>query len=290
MDQSTCGWKVPFVLAVLFGCGDADGVSYKKQVQPLFARRCATCHHSDNTLGLVDIEDPFTQDEPPGLVGSVNIWWDGHREQLQYNVVAYEPDASFILKKITDLQLQPSFCDPATEECETEAAGFFMPPAPRRLRSEQIADIRQWITDGATDTPFFRSNVTGIFGDPTPSGDYCREVGSVHGCIMCTSCHYTDGPEPLDLLDPRLGLLGPDGLGASAAFRPDLKLVEPGNPDASFLVMKLEATALPASADLAEEFEPSSLIGAPMPYGYSPLLPAQVELIRQWILEGARNN
>ena len=53
--------------------------------------------------------------------------------------------------------------------------------------------------------------------------------------------------------------------------------VKPGDPDNSFLIIKLTLTA------------PSNY-GSPMPSGQPPLSPAQVQLIRDWITSGAPNN
>ena len=53
---------------------------------------------------------------------------------------------------------------------------------------------------------------------------------------------------------------------------PSLKRVEPGDPDNSYLVQKIEGTAA---------------VGGRMPLGRAPLTAAQIALIRQWISEGA---
>jgi hypothetical protein len=96
------------------------------------------------------------------------------------------------------------------------------------------------------------------------------------GCIVCVTCHYEGAPDPPDLtqpFDPIVGIVG-----VKSTFRADLELVKPGEPDESFLVHKLEA------------FAASSEVGAPMPYRYRPLNTHEVELLRQWIVEGAPNN
>jgi hypothetical protein len=53
---------------------------------------------------------------------------------------------------------------------------------------------------------------------------------------------------------------------------PSLLRVDPGNPDNSYLIQKLEGTAA---------------VGARMPLGGSPLPQETIAVIRQWILEGA---
>jgi hypothetical protein len=50
-----------------------------------------------------------------------------------------------------------------------------------------------------------------------------------------------------------------------------------GNPDASYLVMKLEGTHLANGGS-----------GGQMPFGAPPLPPEQIAKVRQWIAEGAK--
>jgi hypothetical protein len=54
-----------------------------------------------------------------------------------------------------------------------------------------------------------------------------------------------------------------------------LKRVEPGRSDLSYLVGKLEG---------------SGILGSQMPAGQAPLAPAEIQLIRDWIDQGAANN
>jgi hypothetical protein len=259
-------------LPVALGCGDGEdegeAVSYERDVKPLFARRCVPCHHSANETGIVDIEDPFTQDVPAGLVGSSNVWAEGHPgHSPELNLVPFEPENSFVMMKITDRELLPGACDPATTpRCKTSDVGTFMPAQQGKMAPESIAEIRQWITDGAEDTEFFRSRVARLFGDPY----------SDTNPHPCGYCHYPGGPDFPHFtqpFDPVEGIVNVD-----ARFRPDLKLVEPGNPDDSFLIIKLEAT------ELTSEF------GAPMPRNYDLFSDEQVSTIERWIIEGARNN
>src|SRR5688572_21151701 len=87
---------------VFSGCsGDDDGLSYARDVQPLFAGRCTTCHHSENQVGIIDIEDAFTQDDPPGLVGADNPWYDP-AYTVPFTVVPFDVENSFLMQKITD--------------------------------------------------------------------------------------------------------------------------------------------------------------------------------------------
>ena len=52
--------------------------------------------------------------------------------------------------------------------------------------------------------------------------------------------------------------------------------VAPGNPDDSYLVIKLEGS--------------SRMVGQQMPRGRDPLSAEQIGTVRQWIADGAPNN
>ncbi len=57
---------------------------------------------------------------------------------------------------------------------------------------------------------------------------------------------------------------------------PSLLRVEPNEPDSSYLVRKLEGGP--------------NIVGAQMPRGRAPLSQDEIDLIRQWIDDGAKNN
>ncbi|WP_408586016.1 c-type cytochrome [Novosphingobium sp.] len=57
---------------------------------------------------------------------------------------------------------------------------------------------------------------------------------------------------------------------------PTIKRVVPGDPDASYIVMKLEGTHIDHGGS-----------GAQMPFGGAPLPAEQIALVRQWIKDGA---
>lgn len=264
--------------SALGACGD-DGLSYSRDVQPLLEQRCVACHHSGDT-GMVDIEDPFTQDfASPGLVGSRNPWAIDSTSMPEFNLLPFEPEASFVLQKVTDRGLRPG-CDAASAgsaACKTDTAGFFMPPAPRRLSEAKRATVRRWIATGAEENELYRREVLPLFGDPSNRRrPECEAGGMDQGCIVCVTCHYEGSPTPPDLthpFDPIVGIIN-----VASVFRSDLDLVEPGDPDQSFLMRKLDAIGA------------SSEVGAPMPYGYRPLSEPDVDVLREWIAKGAPND
>ena len=60
-----------------------------------------------------------------------------------------------------------------------------------------------------------------------------------------------------------------------------LDRVEPSNPDLSYLVHKIQGTQLdPGVGGLSQQ----------MPLNADPLPQSQIDLIREWIMEGAKNN
>ena len=90
----------------------------------------------------------------------------------------------------------------------------------------------------------------------------------------CSGCH--SGP-PSASLPSGLDLSTADNsfaalVGTASIQVPSLSRVAAGDPDNSYLVQKLEGTAA---------------VGGQMPLGGSPLDPATIEDIRQWIADGA---
>jgi Ca2+-binding RTX toxin-like protein len=86
----------------------------------------------------------------------------------------------------------------------------------------------------------------------------------------CTGCHNTSSaPHGLVLdADHSYSHL----VNVASKEVPSLDRVEPGNPDDSYVVQKVEGTAA---------------VGGQMPLGRTPLTAEQIALIRQWISEGA---
>lgn len=89
----------------------------------------------------------------------------------------------------------------------------------------------------------------------------------------CTGCH-AGAAAPLGL---RLeeGAAYAMLVNAPSVEVPALRRVQPGNPDASYLIQKLEGTAA---------------VGGRMPLNAPPLPPSTIAVIRQWITDGAPNS
>jgi hypothetical protein len=88
-------------------------------------------------------------------------------------------------------------------------------------------------------------------------------------------CHSNASPKAG--LDLSRGKARADLINKEAAGCTDgRKLVEPGNPDKSYLIDKLKGMNI--------------CFGEPMPYGDPPLSAAKMKTITDWILAGAPNN
>lgn len=261
-------------LLALAACGeeDDDGVTYADDIRPLFNDRCVSCHQPGAPFGPetgqgMDIADPYAEE---GLVNAQNFWAVGHPEYPARNVVAGDPEASFLIYKISDPALGYLPANPGI-------VGAFMPYQIPPMTADEVAVVEQWVSNGAPDDMTFRCQIWYPYM-PTPElARACgiRYLAGVPG--KCNGCHFAGTPNPPDLTDP----FGPQGLvGVQSHYRSDLLRVEPGSPETSLLVQKLRNSA--------EGNRPNSAFGSPMPRPVLPLDEQQVALVRQWIVEGAR--
>ena len=88
-----------------------------------------------------------------------------------------------------------------------------------------------------------------------------------------SGCH--SGTNPPDGLNLAAGNSYANTVGVTAVQMPSLMLIEPGDPDNSYLVRKIEGSGIVANR---------------MPLGGAPLSSAQIDLVRQWVVEGALDN
>jgi hypothetical protein len=249
-------WAALAALAfiALPGCGGEEDteVTYNDDVRPIFNRRCTTCHYSSTRIG-VDIQNPFTPER--GLVFAPNSWnIEAPGRTPAQNVVPFEPENSFLLDKITG-DLPPG-----------GEGGSAMPLQVPPLDAQELAVLEQWVTNGAANDQFFQSNVRPIFGSEDSDREY---YGG-----KCIFCHYSGSPNPVDLSNPFDEVNGL--VNVPATYRGDMLRVQPGSPDDSLLILKVRAQ------------RPESDIGAQMPYSFAELTASQVDVVRQWIVEGAR--
>jgi hypothetical protein len=90
---------------------------------------------------------------------------------------------------------------------------------------------------------------------------------------ICSKCHIgASAPEGLEL---DAAHAYDDLVGVPSVEEPNLERVNPGNPDLSYMVLKIEGAA--------------GIEGAQMPFGETPLPQTTIDAIRQWITNGAPN-
>ena len=239
----------PFALTAACGDGDSGAdadtdVSFAADIRPIFQTKCYDCHWDGNAVE-VDLTDPFNPDT--GIIERPNSF-----EDSEYTLLVDPGNVgnSSIIKKVSDPDL------PSSED------GHPMPWPVERVTEEELADIEQWIEDGANDDAFFAENVAPIFGTEVtlraPSG-------------KCTYCHAPGSPHDLDVtnpFDPEVGMVDVDSDFGG-------KIVEPGDPDNSMLVEKLASDTPP---------------GSPMPLHYPRLTDEEISLLEGWIAAGAPDN
>lgn len=104
-----------------------------------------------------------------------------------------------------------------------------------------------------------------------PEGDGAT-LENVQETVFSTSCAVSgchlgsSAPHGLDLSP---GSAGDNLVGVDSDQLPAFKRVQPGNPDDSYLMMKIEGD--------------SRIVGGRMPLGRSPLSGEQISLVREWI-------
>jgi hypothetical protein len=120
-------------------------------------------------------------------------------------------------------------------------------------------------------------DLTGPTPDLSPTFASIRrdifQTTDLAGRTSCVTCHRPQGGTPLNLQDdPYAALVGVGSRQKAGAI-----LVVPGDPDASYLIHKLEGS--------------SNIVQLRMPRNGPPYLtPGQITVIRRWIEIGAPNN
>ena len=110
-----------------------------------------------------------------------------------------------------------------------------------------------------------------VTGEPTPLVPELQSIQDHVFTPICTACH-AGSSAPLGF---RLDAASAYSMLVNTASVevPSLKRVLPGNPDQSYLIQKLEGHAA---------------VGGQMPLGQTPLAQATIDVIRQWITDGAQ--
>jgi hypothetical protein len=95
----------------------------------------------------------------------------------------------------------------------------------------------------------------------------------------CSFCHHPDNAVKVDLtrpFHPELGLINRPNSWTQSSKK---ILVVPGDPEASALIWKVEQTELESKID-----------GDPMPWNIDPLTEGELENLRRWIVQGAKDD
>lgn len=103
---------------------------------------------------------------------------------------------------------------------------------------------------------------------------YVAEIAPVLAA-NCATCHLTGQEAGNVVLVPAKAI--ESLVGVPSVQAPGLMRVVPGDPDASYLVMKLEGSHIASGGT-----------GSQMPFGAPPLPRTSIAKIRQWITEGAK--
>lgn len=107
-------------------------------------------------------------------------------------------------------------------------------------------------------------------------GELEPTLSSIQSNVLTNSCALSGchtGPDPQQGMNLSAGQTHDNVVNVPSNERPELDRVEPGNPDASYLVHKIEGRA--------------GIVGQRMPLGRSPLSQQEIDAIRQWIADGA---
>jgi hypothetical protein len=231
------------------GAAPTGSISFRRDVAPVFSGSCNFCHHPGTAIGI-DLTRPF--DPTTGIIRRANTWKSAAATLI---VDPGNLPNSFLIHKVERTDL------------DAHIEGNRMPWNVDRLTPDEIAAIRRWITDGAKNDGFYQASVAPIFGDG-------MSLGSAGG--KCSYCHYPGTPQPPDLTHPFDATTGVVNVESKL---PAGKRVVPGDPDASFLVKKIEAQ--PGSTAIG---------GAAMPMQIPLLSQGSIDALKAWINAGAKND
>jgi hypothetical protein len=268
----------------------------------IFVKRCGSegCHVAVEPSGDLDLVSP-------GLEARVV----GHSSSCEAPLVkAGDPAGSFLMTKLT--QAEPG-------------CGAQMPTGKPPLPAKEIACVSAWISglplveggvspeSGAPDAP--------DGGFVSDAGDSGKDAGPppppppppappppptcATGEIACGQVCVKEIPPTLDYLHFRifktcanaschgavkpvegLDLSTPDAAYASlvnapSKQRPELMRVNPGHPELSYLINKV------TGVDMAPKDSLGTTVGKRMPTGFNAICAAKIDVIRQWITDGA---
>lgn len=210
----------------------------------------AKCNACHHPDNAVKVDLIRPFDPELGIINRPNSWTRSSKPIL---VVPGGPEASALIWKVEQTELEP------------KVDGDPMPWHIDPLTDGELKDLRQWILQGAEDDSLYRNSISRIFGDGV-------SLGSRGG--KCAYCHFPDAAFGPDLTDPFDASGGAVGI---ASVFGGVRVV-PGEPEASVLFTKVMGEPLPPN------------LGRPMPLHFERLTPEEIQTLRDWISEGAKNN
>ena len=119
---------------------------------------------------------------------------------------------------------------------------------------------------------------TGMGPPPPPANSLSNDVQPIL-TANCTDSNCHGGATPAQGLNLSLGQTFANTVGVPAGQVATLNRVEPGDPDNSYLIRKLEGTAGAVGG-----------VNTQMPLGRNALDQSVIDVIRAWIADGAQNN
>lgn len=152
----------------------------------------------------------------------------------------------------------------------------------RTLVDLLLTDLTNQVADAleSGETPPADDGEDGGGGDDQPTDGVVSFSSQIQPIFdaRCTVCHAPGRSADLQGIphDLRAGSAYDDLVNQPSVQRGDLTLVVPGDPDSSLLFLVVSTESPP--------------VGSPMPLGGPSLSENQIELIRQWIVQGAENN
>ena len=251
-------------------CGELIGLTPGDEQLPLevrdaFEARCAECHSGATPAGGVILsgDGVATLEGAPSSVPGIPLLTRGDISRSYIALKMLEPDVLDVL--IEGGSLPPNF---AIDGQRMPLGGDLDSPDSARIIG-WIAGAPSLGTTGEGDTEDAEDGTPGgsTSDVDTSGGESLSFAEDIYPLLArCTSCH---GLEPTLSEGPTAAY---DALVDVESSLEGHTYVVPGEPDASYLLEKIKAE------------DP----GNRMPRGGEPLPPESVELVEEWIIEGAR--
>ena len=131
--------------------------------------------------------------------------------------------------------------------------------------------------DGSTLGPDGRpvdgdSDANGADDSDAPTTDITlAQISEQIFALKCVGCH--GGGSPSANMSLESGVVAAEIINVASSQNSDIKRVDPGNPDGSYLLIKLRAD--------------EDMVSQQMPLGGGALSDEQIEMVRKWIAGGA---